>query len=265
MTKKPIRSKGPFRLALVTGASSGIGKALCRLLAKEGVHLVITGRNKMNLYNIADELRHYVNVVVYPADLANREEREMIVQKIHELSPDLVVNNAGIGFYGMAINLGREPQSDVVELNVQALMELTTESAKAMIEGQHPGVIMNISSVAGFIPMPGLAAYAASKAFVNSYSLAVDEELREHGIRVLASCPGRVDTNFSYRASKGRQKKQNSSKMNVHFAANQIWTQILKKKSIYTFNGWYRFAEFMVKYVLPRRLVLKLLKQQRPK
>lgn len=71
---KSIKSGGPFRLAFVTGASSGIGKALCRLLAREGIHLVITGRNKHNLYQLADEIRTHVNVVVYPADLSKREE-----------------------------------------------------------------------------------------------------------------------------------------------------------------------------------------------
>ncbi|NGX57281.1 MAG: putative oxidoreductase [Chlamydiae bacterium] len=262
MTSKSIRSKGPFRLALVTGASSGIGKALCRLLAKEGIHLVITGRNKMNLYHIADELRSYVNIVVYPADLSNREERKKIIQKIHELSPDLVINNAGFGVYGKATDLGSEPQLDMVEVNVQALMELTTESAKAMLDAKHPGVIMNISSVAGHFPFPGFAAYAASKAFVNSYSIALDEELKEHGIYVLASCPGRVQTNFTFRASRGRRKKQDPNKMDVNFAANQIWSQILKKKAIHTFTGKYRVAEFLIKYILPRRLVLKILKRR---
>jgi len=257
-----IRSKAPFRCALVTGASSGIGKALCELLAKEGVHLVITGRNKMNLYQIADDLRRYVNIVVYPADLTNREERATIVEKIHQLSPDLVINNAGYGLYGLGIDLGSDSQLDMIELNISALMEVTTEAAKSMIEAHHPGVIMNISSVAGFIPFPGFAVYAASKSFVNSYTMAMDAELSDKGVRVLASCPGQVETNFSFRASQGRYSSKGQKKMTVEHAAQQVWKQILKRKRIHSFDWRYRFAALMLHYLVPTWLVTKILKRR---
>ena len=230
--------KGPFRLALVTGASSGIGKEMCRLLAKEGVHLVITGRNKTYLYQIADELRHHVNVVVYPADLTNREERKKIIQKIRELAPDLIINNAGYGLYGLATDLGSEAQLNLVELDVSALMEIATEAALAMQESHHLGVIMNISSVAGYIPFPGFAAYGASKAFVNSYS------------------------NFSTRASKGKYSSQGRHKMKASYAAKQIWKQILKRKVINIFDWKYKIASVLLHYIIPSWLAVKVLKRR---
>ncbi len=259
---KSIKSGGPFRLAFVTGASSGIGKALCRLLAREGIHLVITGRNKHNLYQLADEIRTHVNVVVYPADLSNREERGGIIRKIHELSPDLVINNAGFGIYGNAIDADKKGQFDMIEVNETAVLDLCIESAKAMLNSDHPGVILNVSSAGGFIPFPGNAVYGATKAFVNSFSLAMDEELKGKDIRVLAACPGMVKTNFSYRASLGKRKTKQKGSMSPEFAAEQIWHQIKKKKPIYIFDGTYRLFAFLVKYIIPTRLVMKALKRR---
>lgn len=262
MTQKSIRSQGPFRLALVTGASSGIGKAVCRLLARKGIHLIITGRNKMNLSHLADELRQHVNVVVYPADLTNREERKKIVQKIRELTPDLVVNNAGSGLYGLATKIGVDPQLDMIELDVNAVVELTVEAAKSMLETGQKGVIMNVSSVAGFVPFPGFAAYAASKSFVNAYSVALDAELKEKGIHVLASCPGMVETNFSSRASGGRSQSSGEKKMTPEFAAGEIWRQILSKKPVHAFSWKYRLSKFLLQYVIPSSLAAKYLKNR---
>ena len=243
----------------MTGASSGIGRALCELLAKEGIHLLITGRNKLNLYKIADELRRYVNIVVYPADLTNHEERAKIVEKIQQLAPDLVINNAGYGLYGLGTDLGSKAQLDMIELNVSALVEITTEAGKAMMEAHHPGVIMNISSVAAFMPFPGFAVYGASKAFVNSYSVAMDAELSDKGIRVLASCPGQVQTNFSHRASQGRYTSSSENKMSSEYAAKQVWVQILKKKVLNPFDWKYKVSVFFLNYLLPTKLVAKLM------
>jgi len=254
--------KGPFRLALVTGASSGIGTEMCRLLAKEGVHLVITGRNKTVLYQIADELRRHVNVAVYPADLTIPEERQIIIRKIRELAPDLIVNNAGYGLYGLATDLGSEPQLNLVDLDVSALMEIATEAAIVMQESPYQGVIMNVSSVAGHVPFPGFAAYGASKAFVNSYSVALDVELRDKGIRVLAACPGQVETNFSKRASMGKYRPQGDHKMSASYAAKQIWKQILKRKVINVFDWKYKVASVLLHYVIPSWLAAKVLKRR---
>jgi uncharacterized protein len=261
-----IKSNGPFRLAFVTGASSGIGKALCRLLAREGIHLAITGRNKHTLYQLADEIRTHVNVVVYPADLSKQDEREVIIRKIHELSPDLVINNAGFGLYGEVVQVDKEELFQIIEVNETAVLDLCVESAKAILNSDHNGVILNVSSVGAFMPFPGNAVYGAAKAFVNSLSLAMDEELRGKGVRVLAACPGMVKTNFSYRASQGKQKsKSKKQKMSPEYAAEQIWTQIKKRKPVHIFDGKYRFFVFLIKYILPTRLVLKYLRKSMSK
>lgn len=150
----------------------------------------------------------------------------------------------------------------MIEVNETAVLDLCIESAKVMLKSDHPGVILNVSSVGGFIPFPGNAVYGATKAFVNSLSLAMDEELKGKGIRVLAACPGMVETNFSYRASFGKYKTKQKDSMSPEFAAEQIWHQIKKKKPIYIFDGKYRLFAFLSKYIIPTRLVMKALKRR---
>ncbi|MCB1149282.1 MAG: SDR family NAD(P)-dependent oxidoreductase [Chlamydiia bacterium] len=247
----------PFKLALVTGASSGIGEALCYLLADRGINLIISARNKANLHHLADRLRTKVNVVVYPADLSKPEERRLLVRKMHELHPDLVINNAGFGIYGLSTELDTQMQVDLIEVNCTALTELSIEAAKAMEFSGTKGVILNVSSVAGFMPFPYFAVYGATKAYATSYSQALDEEMRPKGIRCLVSCPGQVWTNFSLRASGGNiRRKDESFKMSPQFAAMEIWKQLEKRKPVHTFNWKYRAIELLVKYVLPHRLLM---------
>lgn len=251
----------PFRLALVTGASSGIGESLCQLLAKQGVSLIITGRNQMALYHLADRLRCYVNVVVYPADLANDSDRQMIVRKIHELSPDLVINNAGFGLYGEAAHLSTKHQLEVLQVNAEALTEITLEGAKALLKSKTEGVIVNISSAAGFLPFPNFSIYAATKAYVNSFSQALDVELAPKGIRVLTACPGMVKTKFSLRASHGEQTANHQKKMSSEYAAETIWKQIQKRKRINIFSGFYKWMIFLTNHVIPTSIVMRVLKR----
>lgn len=251
-----------YKLAFITGASSGIGEALARLLARKGMHLFLTGRNIQNLERLKGELESQVQVQILAADLAKREDRGKIVNILREQAPDLLVNNAGLGFYGDAINRPPSDALQIIEVNVNALVEFTLEAARALASRKQPGTILNVSSVAGFLPVfPGLAAYGASKAFVNSFSQSLDEELAPQHIRVLAACPGVVQTHFQERAGSKKPLSQRSeAPMSAEFAAQEIWKQIESGQTIRIFSGKYRIGVFLTHFI-PKKWLAKILRK----
>lgn len=247
-----------FSLALVTGASSGIGEALCHLLASQDIDLLITGRNTAQLDNLIKILQPKVRVISYPADLAKESGRAFLIDKIHDHVPDLVINNAGFGLYGEVLTYDTRQQLDILHVNGTAVLELTMEAARTMLSKEKQGVILNVSSAAAFQIFPSFAIYAAAKAFVNHFSESLDLELKPHGIRVLAACPGMVATQFGRRAAGGDKRRKSSSQaMTSTFAAEQIWWQIQKGKPIHTFDWRYRLASFLTRYILPKKWVTK--------
>lgn len=189
--------------ALVTGASSGIGDAFARLLAAQGADLVVTARNEDRLQALADELTeaHGVAVEVLVADLTDREAVAAVAERLQSVqSPiDLLVNNAGFGFAGDFIDLDVDREAEVVEVNVGAMHRLAHAAGTAMSSRRRGGII-NVSSVAGFAPSPKTATYAASKAFVTSFSEALHMELGPLGVVVSCLCPGLTRTEFQQRA-----------------------------------------------------------------
>lgn len=243
-------------LALVTGASSGIGRELCDVLASQGINLIISGRDLDRLEKAAESLRSKVNVQVVQADLAKPNERRVLVELIRQRVPDLVVNNAGVGSYNDAISYPVEKQMQIAEVNAMALLELTLEAAKVLKSNSRKGVIMNISSVAGFFIFPYFAVYSATKSFVTHLSQSLDYELYNDGIRVLTACPGVVDTNFRVRS--GGTVASDNSGMTSQFAAEEIWKQIKQTKRLHIFNWKYRLAVF-AKHFIPQFIYVKLL------
>lgn len=249
-------------LALVTGASSGIGAALCRLLARKGINLYITGRNQERLHDIAEELRALVNVKADTFDLAIPEHRNILIANIRELKPYLIVNNAGFGLYGAALDHATKEQMELLEVDAAAVLEISLEAARTLIDAKQKGVILNVSSAAAFTFYPNFSVYAASKAFVNHFSECFDFEVSPHGIRVLAACPGMVNTKFGERASKNRLNKKYSLsmlKMTAEYAAEQIWWQIVNEKQTYVFDWKYRFM-ISLSSIIPKRFQAYFLK-----
>lgn len=244
-----------FKWALVTGASSGIGEALSRLLAHQGINLIINGRHGGRLQALAKELRELVQVETIVADLADPLQRQPLVDAIWEHAPELVINNAGFGLYGEALTYETHQQLDVLEVNGAAALELTLEGARALVSREKKGVIMNIASAAAFSIFPSVAVYAAAKSFIVSLSESLDAEMRPLGVRVLASCPGMVSTNFRQRASGCHQVPSGDVSMPVSYAAEQVWKQIKNKKTVNIFNWKYRLLIFLVRYVLPKKWV----------
>jgi uncharacterized protein len=190
------------RVVVVTGASAGIGAALARVFAQHGHDLVLIARRESKLDALADEIvaGGRPRPLVLAIDLAQPDAGARIKAELaaHGLEPEYVVNNAGFGLVGEAAQLDHAEQLAMIDLNIRSLTELSLAFADTLARLR--GGILNVASVAGFIPGPGMAVYYASKAFVLSFSEALHHELARRGVRVTVLCPGPVPTEFQARA-----------------------------------------------------------------
>lgn len=182
---------------LITGASTGIGAALAEQFAALGYDLIVVARSEDKLQQLADELdkRHGTTVTVVASDLLKRGASKRLFSTVSELGlvVDILVNNAGLMAHGDFMEQDLNEINSLLQLNNQVLVNLTQLFAEPMRQRGH-GRILNIASTSAFQPVPTLAVYAASKAFVLSLSEALHEELRPHGVTVTAFCPGFTDT-----------------------------------------------------------------------
>jgi uncharacterized protein len=188
----------PFTAALVTGASSGIGEAMVRRLARAGVPTVVVARRTARLKALAEELAGEPGPVeVLTADLAGAAGLGRVVARLEDPAHpiDLLVNNAGFGTSGRLAEIDPDRIRDEIGVNVLALTLLTRAALPTMV-GRKRGWVLNVSSVASFQPAPRLAVYAATKSYVTSFSESLHEELRGTGVQVTALCPGLTRTEF---------------------------------------------------------------------
>jgi short-subunit dehydrogenase len=189
-------------VTLITGASAGIGTELARVFAAHGHELVLVARRAERLNTLADDIARAgrSRPTVLAADLEQRDAVAKIAAELttRELEPNFVVNNAGFGLMGDAAALDRNEQLGMVDLNVRALTELSLTFVDSLT--RHRGGLLNVSSIAAFLPGPGMAVYYATKAYVLSFTEALHQEWSDRGIRVSALCPGPVQTEFQSRA-----------------------------------------------------------------
>jgi uncharacterized protein len=183
---------------VITGASSGIGTELARGLARRGYPLVLVARRRDRLDDLAGDLRaeYPVAVEVMALDLADSTARAQLTERITNEPVAGVCNSAGFGTNGVFYRLPIEREREEVTVNVVALMELTHAALPGMVQ-RGAGSVLNIASIAGFQPMPNMAVYSASKAFVQTFSEAVHEELHGTGVSCTALCPGPVPTEWA--------------------------------------------------------------------
>jgi len=190
--------------ALVTGASSGIGAEFARALANRGMNLILVARDEARLGRLAEEIRsrHQVSIHVLPADLRRPDAATQITKAVAELGQQvhLLVNNAGFMTHGAFESIDPALEQDEVMVNVAAVVGLSHAFLPEMLRRSSGGVI-NVASVAGFQPVPYLSVYAATKAFVISFSVALREECRDRGVAVLCLCPGTTTTELFTRAT----------------------------------------------------------------
>jgi short-subunit dehydrogenase len=187
------------RVALITGASVGIGEQFARQIAARGYDVVLVARDAGRLEALAKEIETGgVNAEVLAADLTDQTQLATVEARARTV--DVLVNNAGFGTFGPFHTLDVETELREINLNVMALVRLTHAAAVGMVE-RGSGGILNVSSLAGFQPGPSNATYGATKAFVTSFTEAVHEELRGTGVNVTALCPGFTHTEFQERAN----------------------------------------------------------------
>ncbi len=206
------------RVTLITGASSGIGAELARVFAANGHRVAIVARRGDRLTALACQIKSAggAEPIVISCDLTAHDACDSIAAAIAEAGVDVeyVVNNAGYGLFGKAIELDRDAQLGIIAVNIRALTDLSLRFSDSLIRTR--GGILNVGSVAGFLPGPGMAVYYASKAYVVSFSEALRHELGPRGVRVTVLCPGPVPSEFQQTA--GFKPGFDSSILNVSAA-----------------------------------------------
>jgi short-subunit dehydrogenase len=183
----------------ITGASSGIGEAIARRLAADGANLILVARSQDRLQRLADDLTHRcaVQCTVLPADLSSPNCGAAVFGQVEAmgLTVDILVNNAGFGTFGPFDSIAPESELDEIAVNIAAVVDFTHAFLPGMLK-RGAGAVLNVASTAAFQPVPFMAVYAATKAFVLNFSEALWAETRDRGVHVVALCPGWSETGF---------------------------------------------------------------------
>lgn len=203
------------RVTLITGASSGIGMELARVFASHRHRLALVARRADRLQSLADEIvaQGGTPPILIPCDLEAQDAGDHIAAALMQAGVEVeyVVNNAGFGMFGRATAMDRARQLGIVDVNVRMVTDLSLRFADSIIRNK--GGILNVASIAGFLPGPGMAVYYASKAYVLHFTEALHQELGPLGVRVTALCPGPVPSEFQKRA--GFEPGMDSAILNV--------------------------------------------------
>jgi short-subunit dehydrogenase len=249
--------------ALITGASRGLGMAFARALAERHRNLVLVARSAEPLHALANELRRStpVSVVAIQADLSIPGTGQILTEQLSngDIPIDLLVNNAGFGLRGEFRGLPILRQLEMLRLNNQAIVELTYSLLPGMLGRRQKGII-NISSTAGFQPIPFASVYSATKAFVTAFSLALEQELRSAGVTVVTVCPGRLrkhENDESEQRARGKWGGIYRSTDEVVEAA----LRVLANGGGLTVPGALNQFSVFVQRFIPRRLVPRLVAQ----
>ena len=225
---KPV---SPYRCALITGASAGLGEEFAIQLAPRVKTLVLVARRADQLERVAQRVRSADKgccVLVFPVDLSSRDARDRFLTDLRgqQSVPDLLVNNAGFGDYGEFLTADWEKLELMIRVNIVALTHLTKALAPGMTE--RGGAVINVSSLASTLPIPDFAVYAATKAYVSSFSEALRIELREHRIRVITVCPGPVKTEFGEVSRRSAESPGMPAKKSFYIPKEQVVAESLK-------------------------------------
>jgi short-subunit dehydrogenase len=247
-------------VTLITGASAGIGAALAEVFADRGHELVLIARRASQLQALADAIarRGHVRPHVIAIDLARRDAAIRIEEELrqHGLEPQFVINNAGFGLLGAAADLDRTEQLSMIDLNARVLTELSLRFVESL--KRHRGGILNVASVASFMPGPGMAVYHATKAYVLSFSEALHRELAKSGVRVTALCPGPVATEFQARAGMAEGHYPRTLARTAGRVAEEGYEGLMRGRRLVV-PGFDSKVAALLPRLLPRWLVLKLM------
>jgi len=245
------------RVTLITGASSGIGAELARIFALNGFNTVLVARREDRLKRLAEEIAAagHPRPATLVCDLSAPGACDHIEASLKAMDAevDTVVNNAGYGLFGEAVDLDRAQQLAMVDLNVRVLTDLTLRFADSLV--RYRGGILNVASIASFLPGPRMAVYYATKAYVLSFTEAMRGELGPKGVRVTALCPGTVPTEFQGVA--GFKPGLDSAVLNLSAAAvaRAGYRGLMSNKRLVLPGVGVRMIPFMLRFA-PRSLVL---------
>lgn len=219
------------KVTLITGASSGIGYEMAKVFAEKGHNLVLVARSKDKLQQLSEQLvkLHNIKVYVIEQDLAKPQGSVAVYYRVQELNleVDILVNNAGFGYVGLFHEEELQKDTDMLQVNITALTELTKVFSRDMVE-KRSGKILNVASTGSYHPGPFTAVYYATKAYVLSFSEAIARELKPYNITVSAICPGATKTNFAERAG----KRDNKAAMDPETVARAAYQGLMKKKTV---------------------------------
>ena len=246
-----------MKTTLITGASSGIGEAFARRLAAEGHDVLLVARSEEKLIALCNELglNHNVRAQYFVADLSVPDSPARLLEETRErdLEIDLLINNAGFGSMGEFGQLDLERELNMIDLNVRSLVELTHLFLQPMRE-RKAGSIINVASTASFQPVPFMATYAATKAFVLSFTEALWEENRPYGVKVMALCPGVTETGF-FEAS--RMKRPPARMVQTPEEVVDIALRAWKRGKNSVISGWPNRLTVLTERFVPRALILR--------
>jgi len=230
---------------LITGASSGIGEEFARQLAPTSRQIILVARREDRLRNLAADLKQLnpaLDVLFFVVDLTLTEKRVKFIQMLLEYgaNPDLLINNAGMGDYGKFVESDWDKLEKMIQLNITALTHLSHALLPAMKQRQS-GAIINVSSLASILPIPDFAVYAASKAYVTSFSEALRLEVRKDNISVLALCPGPVHTEFGSVAMRSDQDNKLPGREQFYVDKTEVVSSALiglERNRARVYPGW---------------------------
>lgn len=248
-----------MKMTLITGASSGIGEAFARRLAARGDGLLLVARSEDKLLSLCNELGRArgVNCQHVALDLTEESACARLVEETRRrgIEIETLINNAGFGSMGEFTSLNLPRELNMVDLNVRALVELTHSFLAGMRE-RGRGTIINVASTAAFQPVPLMATYAATKAFVLSFSEALWEENRARGVKVLALCPGVTETNF-FAAGKMDRPPMRSVQTPEQVVSTALGA--LEAGRSHVISGWRNYALAESQRLLPRSVVARII------
>ncbi len=236
--------------ALITGASSGIGKNMAHVLANKGIDLILVARNKEEMLKIKENVK--VNVEVIEIDLLKEKNVYKLYDICKDKSVDILINNAGFGLFGIFTETDLDRELEMIDLNIKAYHILTKLFLKDFVE-KDSGYILNVASSAGFMAGPRLSTYYATKNYVLKLTMAINEELRQSGSHIVVSalCPGPVNTNFNKVANGEFSIKEASPKFVAEYAINKLF----QKKMLIIPTTRIKLGIFLLR-IIPYRLQL---------
>lgn len=244
--------------ALVTGASSGIGAEFARQLAAKGYDLVLVARRKDKLDEVAEEVKskHGVAAEVIEADLCTKKGVSAVAGRIKQGDIAVLVNNAGFGTQGEFAELPLNREAEMLDVNIGATTQLSHAAAGPMVEKKR-GIIINLGSVGSFQPVPHMSVYAATKAYILSFSEGLHEELKPHGVTVTCLCPGVVYTGFQEAAKMSREKMPGMGILPVEKVVEAALKGAARKKAIVIPGAMNQAAASMTRFA-PRFLIRRV-------